>query len=454
VAKELSTVGMAEQLRDHFQTVISLLVAFVLTSLVAILPNVPRWSSLAAAALLLPPLVLASLWVTDPRAVWRARRRKRLTILGAPLAGAAALLLVGAGFQDQERGPSLSNYELVLDGSATMAGQLDGLPKIDIAAEEVGESVSQRNDTALGLRTFGGDCESEPELVVELGAGHADRVEDAARELDPGGESNLVAAVVAAVDDFSDPQLLPDGVDPDDLENRILVITGSSDTCKGDLTRLEEQVERSPSNVELEYTFIGLGIENESSQAELRELAARVDAEAFFAESANQLDELLDEVVYDGYFDDVNELTKVINEVGDFIFGEDAAAGAYLDAVDAQRASESPTTAIREVREDIAAARQRLEETESHFQELEKPLGPEKYRELWEIDVEQRKIQREEIARIEELVSMLERDGTTLEDKGAPKRLWEEFEAEHERYDGRNDDFEEKADAFLDSLLG
>jgi von Willebrand factor type A domain len=452
VAKELRTGGIPEQVGVHLQTVISLLVGVVITGLVALLPDVPRWSSVLAAALLVPPLVLASLWVADPRAVWRARRRKRMTILGGPLAAAAALLLIGAGFQE-DRIRSLSNYELVLDGSASMAGQLRGRPKTEIAAEEVGAAVGQRNDTAVALRTFGGDCGSTPELVVELGTGHADRVQDAARELDPGGESNLVDAVVAAVDDFSNPELFPDGVDPEKLENRIIVITGSGDTCKGDLARLEEQVERSPSNVELEYAFIGLGIEEVSSQAELEELAATVGAEALFAQSADDLDRLLDEIVYDGYFDDVNELTNLVNEVGEFIFGDDAAAGAYLDAVDAQRANESPAAAVREVHKDIASARQTLEKTENHFQALEKPLGPGAYRELWEIDVGQRDIQHEQLARIEELVSMLERDGKTLDDGGEPLRLWQEFESERERYHRRNTDFDEKAGAFLDSVL-
>jgi len=446
-------MAIRDQVRDNLRQLITLLVGFVIASLVALLPNVPLWSSLLAAVALLPPLVFLTHWLSDPPSVWRERVKSRLAVLGVPVAAAVGVLLLGALVDgDVVPARSLSNIEIVLDGSASMAGELDGQPKAAIAADKVSSSVSLLDDSALALRAFGGDCGSVPELMVDFGTRKAEEVKETASNLEPRGEANLVDAVAAAIDDFSNPDLYPEGVDPQALDNRILVITGSSDTCGADQTRLEDKIQSSPAGLDLKYTLIGFDIGDEQSREDLQELAARVDGEALFAETADELDALLDDLVYDGFFGEVENLTILINDVSGLVFGREAAEGAYLDAVAVIQQGDNPSESVRDTRMYIDSAREMIESTEPLFQALRRPHGPREYQELWDIDVEQRQILAEEIERIEDLVSILEDDGRTYEDEGRPMEIWEELQAERERFDGRNDEFDDKAEAFLESL--
>jgi len=438
---------------QHLRQLITLLVGFVIASLVALVPPVPKWSSVVAAIALLPPLVLLTRWLSDPRAVWRQHLMPRATLLGLPLAAAAAVLVLGGLVGvDPGRTRSLSNVEIVLDRSAAMAGELGGRSRASVAAEKVSSFVDPRDDSAFALRAFGGPCGSVPEQLVDFGTDSAEDVKERVGELEPRGDANLVDAIVAAASDFNDPDLYPEGVEPDSLQNRIVVITGSGDACGGDLAELDAELRDSPAGIKLDYTFIGFDVADEEAREELRQLATKVGGEAIFAETADDLDRVLDGLVYDAYLGEVNGLTDLVNDASDFVFGSDAAEGAYVEAVAALERGVAFSTEVENVRTRVEEARAEMERTEPLFQALQKPQGPDRYRALWNIDVIQRDILREEIERIDELASILESDRKTFSDDGRAQELWKKFEAEKERFGSRNDEFEQKAGSFLDSF--
>ena len=93
---------------------------------------------------------------------------------------------------------------LVLDGSGSMWGQIDGVAKITIAQDVVGELLgSLPDEQELGLTVYGhrqkGDC-SDIETVVMPGAGTRGAIADAVNAIKPKGKTPMTDAVVAAAE--------------------------------------------------------------------------------------------------------------------------------------------------------------------------------------------------------------------------------------------------------------
>lgn len=91
---------------------------------------------------------------------------------------------------------------MVLDGSSSMWGQINGQPKISVAADVV-KDVSKRwsDKVELGLVTYGhrrrSDC-TDIETIVKLRAGNARQITRAIRKIKPRGKTPLSAAVLHA----------------------------------------------------------------------------------------------------------------------------------------------------------------------------------------------------------------------------------------------------------------
>lgn len=97
---------------------------------------------------------------------------------------------------------------LVLDGSGSMWGQIEGKAKIAIAREVVHNIIeSLPADRALGLVAYGhnrkGDCEDIEEIAA-IGA-RRDVINKAVDNIKPKGKTPLSAAVVFAAENSSIP---------------------------------------------------------------------------------------------------------------------------------------------------------------------------------------------------------------------------------------------------------
>jgi hypothetical protein len=442
-----------DEVKEHLRQLITVLVGFVIAGFVALVPPVPKWSSVIAAIALLIALVLLARWLSDSPVVWRQHFVRRGVLIGGPLAAAVGVLVLGGLFgTDSGRFRSLSNVEIILDRSAGMAAKLGGSSRASVAAEKVSSFVDLRDDSAFALRAFGGACRSVPEQLVDFDTDSAGEVKERAGQLEPRGKANLVDAIVAAASDFNDPSLYPEDVAPDSLQNRIVVITGSSDACGGDLTGLDTELRDSPAGITLDYTFIGFDVGDEEARDELRQLATKVGADAVFAETADDLERVLDGLAYDAYLGEINGLTDLVNDVRGFVFGGDGVEGAYVEAAEALGSGANFSTKVKRLRTRIEQALAEMERTEPLFQALRKPHGPDEYQALWDIDVAQRDLLREEIERMDELTSILESDHKTFRDGGRATELWENFQHEQGPFVDRNDEFEQKADLFLGSL--
>ena len=78
--------------------------------------------------------------------------------------------------------------------------------------------------------------------LVDFGANHGDEVGDVAREQPARGNSNLAATVVAAIDDFADPDRFPDPRAP----KQLVIFAGTPDQCQGGAYgRIRDAIEKT-----------------------------------------------------------------------------------------------------------------------------------------------------------------------------------------------------------------
>lgn len=109
-----------------------------------------------------------------------------------------ALMPLTALAQSEDR----ANTILVLDGSGSMWGQIDGINKIVIAREVIADLLADLpDDAALGLTVYGhrerGSC-SDIETVVAPGPFTQDAILEAVNSINPRGRTPMTDSVIAA----------------------------------------------------------------------------------------------------------------------------------------------------------------------------------------------------------------------------------------------------------------
>jgi hypothetical protein len=168
---------------------------------------------------------------------------------------------------------SLSNTEVVLDASAAMAKHYGDGTMLEAAVGAVEDFVGPLDNEGLALRRAGGNCDSSGELLVDFGRSHEAKVVAAAAEQVPEGRSNLTYSIIAAIDDFADPDRFGDG----DSRNRIVVVTSSAeDTClRNGARRIRREVARSEVQAVLSLVALDAG-----GQDRARELASALSSSA------------------------------------------------------------------------------------------------------------------------------------------------------------------------------
>jgi len=131
-----------------------------------------------------------------------------------------AAFLIAAGTAAAQDRP---NTILVLDGSGSMWGQIDGVAKITIAQEVVGNLLDTLpTDQRLGLTVYGhrerGNC-TDIETIVPAGEGTRDAIRAAVNGIQPLGKTPMTDSVIAAAEslryteDSATVILISDGVE-------------------------------------------------------------------------------------------------------------------------------------------------------------------------------------------------------------------------------------------------
>ncbi|WP_172294229.1 VWA domain-containing protein [Pseudoruegeria sp. HB172150] len=124
----------------------------------------------------------------------------------------------------QDRPPAM----LILDGSGSMWGQIDGVNKIVIAREAIADLLRDfPDDQPLGLAAYGhrneGDC-NDVEMVIAPESGTSASIVEAVNRIKPRGKTPLSAAVMAAAEAL-------------DFTNRpatVILVSDGNETCNVD----------------------------------------------------------------------------------------------------------------------------------------------------------------------------------------------------------------------------
>ena len=178
---------------------------------------------------------------------------------------------------------------LVFDGSGSMWGQIDGVPKIAIAREVVQGllddlPVSRR----LGLVAYGhnrkGDC-GDIQTLVPVGTDRA-AIASAIGRINPVGMTPMTAAVEQAAEALKF------------TENRatVILVSDGQETCHADPCQAAANLAKLGVGLTVHTVGFGLGAEEAGAKGELSCIAEATGGRFFVAEDAAELRAALDEI--------------------------------------------------------------------------------------------------------------------------------------------------------------
>ena len=177
---------------------------------------------------------------------------------------------------------------VVLDGSGSMWGQIDGKPKLEIARETLSEVIKGVDDeTELGLIAYGhrekGNCE-DIELIVPPAAGTGSQIIEAVNNLKFLGKTPLSAAVKRAAGELRY------------TEDRatVILITDGLETCNANVCEVANQLEAE--GVDFTAHVVGFGL-SEAQGKKVACLAENTGGRYFQADDAAGLVVALKETI-------------------------------------------------------------------------------------------------------------------------------------------------------------
>ncbi|MBZ0217114.1 MAG: VWA domain-containing protein, partial [Fimbriimonadaceae bacterium] len=177
---------------------------------------------------------------------------------------------------------------IVLDGSGSMWGQIDGKPKLEIARETLRQVLQGVPDsTELGLMAYGhrekGNC-NDIELIVSPAQGTAAQIADKVDNLRFLGKTPLSAAVQAAAEEMRYTE----------DKATVVLITDGIETCGVDVCAIGNQLESL--GVDFTAHVVGFGLSAEEG-AQVACLAENTGGQYFSANDGESLVEALNETV-------------------------------------------------------------------------------------------------------------------------------------------------------------
>lgn len=176
----------------------------------------------------------------------------------SPFAAMLALCLGAAPALAQDEAGDAPQSMLILDGSGSMWGQIEGTAKIEIAREAIDRMLADwPQDRDIGLMAYGhrseGDC-GDIEVLAEPGPLDRDAFNRSAAGITPQGKTPIGAAVELAADELSSA----------DRPATIILVTDGRETCQADLCTLGATLEESGTGFTAHV--IGFDVEDESGQ--------------------------------------------------------------------------------------------------------------------------------------------------------------------------------------------
>ncbi|PIE15261.1 MAG: VWA domain-containing protein [Rhodobacterales bacterium] len=178
---------------------------------------------------------------------------------------------------------------LVLDGSGSMWGQIDGTAKITIAQSVVDDLLKViPAEQALGLTVYGhrrkGDC-SDIETLVVPGIGTQKAISDAVHGIKPKGKTPMTDAVIAAAKSLRYTE----------EKATVILVSDGIETCNPDPCAAARALE--DAGVDFTAHVIGFDVSDPNAVAQMQCLATETGGTFRMAGDAKELGSALVEVI-------------------------------------------------------------------------------------------------------------------------------------------------------------
>lgn len=177
---------------------------------------------------------------------------------------------------------------VVLDGSGSMWGQIDGVAKITIAQKVMGELMSTLPaDLDLGLTVYGhrrkGDC-SDIETLVLPGSNTRAAITSAVNGIKPKGKTPMADAVVAAAKALRHTEEAA----------TVILVSDGIETCVPDVCAVARKLEET--GVDFTAHVVGFDVEDPETLAQFQCMADSTGGQFLSAGNATQLAAAVTEV--------------------------------------------------------------------------------------------------------------------------------------------------------------
>ncbi|WP_341861631.1 VWA domain-containing protein [Gymnodinialimonas sp. 57CJ19] len=182
------------------------------------------------------------------------------------------------------------NTILVLDGSGSMWGQIDGVNKIVIAREVIAEMLADMaDDVSLGLTVYGhrqrGSC-TDIETIVSPAPGTQDEILAAVNAINPRGRTPMTDAVIAAAQSLRSTEEAA----------TVILVSDGIENCNPDPCAIAAELEAT--GVDFTAHVIGFDVASEpEARAQMQCIADNTGGQFLTADNATELGEALETVV-------------------------------------------------------------------------------------------------------------------------------------------------------------
>lgn len=177
--------------------------------------------------------------------------------------------------------PSAVSTILVFDVSNSMWGQIDGVSKVEIAREVIGDLLGDWDrNVDLGLVAYGhrraGDC-SDIQEVIPVGSVHAESFSSIVNGLVPRGKTPLTEAVRQAADILNYR----------DTRANVILVSDGIESCNADPCALARELERG--GIDFTAHVVGFDVGAIEDQRQLSCLANETGGQYLTANNASEL---------------------------------------------------------------------------------------------------------------------------------------------------------------------
>lgn len=182
-----------------------------------------------------------------------------------------------------------ANTILVMDGSGSMWGQIDGVNKIVIARDVVGDLLdSFPQDQNLGLTVYGhrerGNC-ADIETVVAPGSDTKAQIRDAVNAINPRGKTPMTDAIIAAAEALRYTEEAA----------TVILVSDGIETCNPDPCAAAQALEEAGINFTAHV--VGFDVTDPAALAQMQCLAEETGGQFLTAANASELTTALTTVV-------------------------------------------------------------------------------------------------------------------------------------------------------------